>query len=87
MARVGGFLPSLQALYDDEALLEAAPVVRLADTALAHARPRPTSPIYSLLSPRLALMFENVLSGDVPADAAVAQTARELRNIVRRYGY
>jgi multiple sugar transport system substrate-binding protein len=84
MAEVGGFLPVRPELYDDAALAEAAPVVALGRTALATARARPSSPFYSLLSPRLAFMFEDVLSGEREPAEAVARTEAELRRILRR---
>lgn len=87
MARTGGFLPSLRSLYADSALVEAVPVVGLGETAVRHARARPASPIYSLLSPRLALMFERVLTGESSGAEAVSRTQTELRRIVQRYAY
>ena len=87
MAEVGGFLPALRSLYADEGLREAVPVVALGETAVANARARPASPVYSLLSPRLAFMFEDVLAGEVEPAAAVARTQAELRRILRRFSY
>ncbi|MEM7490570.1 MAG: extracellular solute-binding protein [Pseudomonadota bacterium] len=83
MAEIGGFLPVLADLYDD-ALVQAAPVVGIGRTALATARARPLSPVYSLLSPRLAFMFEDVLLGERDPREAVARTEGELRRILRR---
>ena len=85
MAEVGGFLPVLSSLYTDETLREAAPVVAVGETAVANARARPASPIYSLLSPRLAFMFEDVLSGERDPAIAVERTETELRRILRQY--
>ena len=84
MAEAGGFLPVLAPLYDDEGLRAAAPVVGVGQTALATARARPASPAYSTLSPRLAFMFEDVLSGERAPEEAVARTEAELRRILRR---
>lgn len=82
LAETGGFLPVRAELYEDEELREAVPVVALGEAAVQSARSRPVSTIYSLLSIRLAVMFNRILTGEVPAEEAVRQTERELRNIV-----
>ena len=82
MAETGGFLPVLESLYEDQSLRQAVPVVALGEAAVRSSRARPSSQIYSELSPRIAIMFGRVLSGELPADEAVAQTTRELRNMV-----
>ncbi|HSK40468.1 MAG TPA: extracellular solute-binding protein, partial [Arenibaculum sp.] len=87
MARQGGVLPVLADLYDEPELREDVPVVALGDIAVRNARARPDSPIYSLLSPRLALMFERILQGEIEPAAAVVQTQAELRSIIERYAY
>jgi multiple sugar transport system substrate-binding protein len=87
MAETGGFLPVQSALYEDEALRQAVPVIGLGEEAVRAARARPSSPIYSHLSPRLAAMWTRVLAGDVEPEEAVERTSRELQRIVsnRRY--
>ena len=84
MATRGGFLPVLSGLYDDDALREAVPVVALGAAEVRSARARPASEIYSRLSPRLAIMFSRVLSGEVEPREAVLATEGELRRMVRR---
>jgi multiple sugar transport system substrate-binding protein len=84
MAMQGGFLPTLTDLYDDEALREAVPVIGLGADALRSARARPASTIYSRLSPRLAIMFNRVLRGEIEPAEAVRTTEAELRRITRR---
>jgi multiple sugar transport system substrate-binding protein len=87
MAETGGFLPVRAELYEDEELREAVPVIALGDAAVQSSRSRPISTIYSLLSIRLAVMFNRILTGEVPAEEAVRQTERELRNIVAQNRY
>ncbi len=87
MAETGGFLPVLTPLYDDPELRDAVPVIALGEEAVLSARARPSSPIYSLLSPRVAIMFNRVLSGERDPAAAVAQTAEELQTIVHNHRY
>ncbi len=85
-ARSGGFLPARLELYEDQALREEIPVIGLGEAAVRAARSRPSSPIYSLLSPRLAVMFNRVLTGELDGSEAVARAARELQNIVSNAG-
>ncbi len=87
MARTGGYLPVRTDLYGDAALREAVPVVALGEEAVQSARARPGSTIYSQLSPRISLMFNRVLSGEIPAEEAVQRTTRELRTIVGNNRY
>lgn len=82
MATTGGFLPTRVELYEDQALREAAPVVGLGEAAVRSARGRPASTIYSRLSPRIAAMFQRVLTGELEASEAVMRAERELQNIV-----
>ena len=80
----GGFLPSLQALYDDPEIQGANPVIALGKTAIDNARPRPMSPFYSQISPRIALAFNRTLSGEVDGEEAASILQDELENILRR---
>lgn len=84
MAMQGGFLPTLTALYDEPELREALPVIELGAEALRSSRARPASTIYSRLSPRLAIMFNRVLRGEIEPAEAVRATEAELRRITRR---
>lgn len=80
----GGFLPTLAALYDDEALLAEAPVLGVARQAVENARARPVSPYYASLSPRLARAFNLVLRGELDGREAVGRLQREMDTILRR---
>ncbi len=82
MATTGGFLPTRVELYADAALREAVPVIGLGEAAVQSARARPASTIYSRLSPRLAVMFQRVLTGELDAREAVLRAERELQTIV-----
>ena len=84
MARQGGFLPVLGGLYDDEALRAEVPVLALGADVVGTARARPASAIYSRLSPRLAIMFNRVLTGEIEPRDAVLGTEAELRRMVRQ---
>ena len=83
-AAVGGFLPSLRALYDDEKLRASLPIAALGLQSVENARIRPISPYYSEISPRIALAFNRLLRGELTGTEAVQRLQRELRTIVRR---
>ena len=87
MAQTGGYLPVRSDLYEDAALREAVPVVGLGEAAVRGARARPTSPIYSRLSPRVSAMWTRMLGGEVAPEEAVAATTGELRRIVSNSRY
>ena len=79
----GGYLPTLEELYDDPELLQA-PAISAGREAVGNARVRPISPAYSELSPRIARAFNRVLRGEIDGTRAVADLDAELRRIVRR---
>lgn len=83
---MGGFLPTLKALYEDPQITDAVPVVAIGGEAVQHARNRPESPLYGAMSPRIARAFGQVLKGQASGAEAVANLQRELRTLLRRYG-
>ncbi len=85
-ALAGGFLPSLRALYDDPEVEGAIPVVDLGRSAIRNARSRPSSPYYSLMSPRIAEAFTSTLRGNHSGEEATQQLAADLRAILRQGG-
>ncbi len=78
----GSFLPTLEALYEDEEILEAIPVIALAGEALENARPRPVSPYYSDMSLDMAQRFNASLNGNVEPEEAVEGLQEDLQGIV-----
>lgn len=82
----GGFLPTLSALYEEQEVLDALPVVEQAGglDAIANATPRPTSPYYSDMSLVMAEQFNNSLSGAITPEEAVRATQEELQSIVEQ---
>lgn len=83
-ALAGGFLPSLRALYDDPEVEGAVPVIDLGRSAIRSARPRPSSPYYSEMSPRIAEAFTRTLRGEQTGEQATRQLAEDLRAILQR---
>ncbi len=80
----GGFLPTLQPLYEDQEITEQVPVVSLGRDAVENARVRPVTPFYSAMSQRIAQTFTRVLRGEVDGQEAVSNLQRELQTILRK---
>ena len=80
------FLPTLEALYDDEEVAERIPTVRLAPEALANAQPRPVSPVYSDMSLEMAEQFNAVLKGDASAQQTASTLQQQLQQIAEQAG-
>ena len=80
----GGFLPTLQPLYEDQEITDQVPVVSLGRDAVENARVRPVTPFYSAMSQRIAGTFNRVLRGEVEGREAVRALQGELQTILRR---
>jgi multiple sugar transport system substrate-binding protein len=78
----GAFLPTLEALYDDQALLDAQPVLAVGREAVENARIRPVSPRYSEISTRLSAGFQAALLGEEEGASIAARLQRELEHLV-----
>jgi len=79
----GSFLPTLQSLYRDQEILDQVPVIDLArDIIQNNLRARPSSPEYSRLSQRMALRFNECLSGDLSPDETVSLLQEEMESIL-----
>lgn len=84
-ATEGAFLPTLQALYEDQEILDAVPVIKLAGAeTLQRTVPRPVSPYYSDMSLRLAEQFNGVVKGDVAPDEAAGTLKDQLTQIIEQ---
>ncbi|MDQ3892561.1 MAG: extracellular solute-binding protein, partial [Actinomycetota bacterium] len=77
-------LPTLKALYEDEEVLERAPVASLGYEALQNARPRPVSPYYSDMSLRMAKQFNDSVKGEISPEQALETLEEELQEIVNQ---
>ncbi|MGH3089277.1 MAG: ABC transporter substrate-binding protein [Rubrobacteraceae bacterium] len=82
----GSFLPTLNALYEDEEIRESVPVVPLARDALQNTRPRPISPYYSDLSLEMAEEFNDSLNGEVSPEQAAENLQNVMESIIERGG-
>lgn len=81
----GGFLPTLQALYEDQEILDAVPVIQQAGAGVLESTvPRPISPYYSDMSLRLAEQFNGVVKGDTPPEEAARTLQDQLTQIIEQ---
>lgn len=78
----GAFLPTLTALYEDQEILDAVPVIALAGEALERTVPRPVSPYYSDMSLEMAEEFNASLSGNKSPEDTVSDLQESLQSIV-----
>ncbi|MGF1470440.1 MAG: extracellular solute-binding protein [Rubrobacteraceae bacterium] len=83
----GSFLPTLRSLYDDQEILNQAPVIDLAgDIVSEDARSRPVTPYYSEISSRLAGGFHESLTGEDNPQQVVQTLSQEMQNIIEQRG-
>jgi multiple sugar transport system substrate-binding protein len=81
----GSKLPTRQALYEDQEVLEKVPVARLGTEAIIeNSRPRPISPYYSDMSLKMARQFNSALKGEVSPEQAVSTLQNELQSIAEQ---
>lgn len=80
----GSFLPTLNALYDDEEIRESVPVVPLARDALQNTRPRPVSPYYSDMSLAMSEQFNDCLNGDVSPEETAGNLRSAMEGIIEQ---
>ena len=81
-AEDGAFLPTLEALYDDDALAAAQPVLEVGRTAVEDARLRPVSPLYSEISPLLSAGFQDVLIGEASGQEVASRLQGDLDALI-----
>ena len=82
----GSVLPTREALYRDEEVLEKVRVAELGQEAIRNTRPRPVSPFYSDMSLRMAEQFATSLRGEAPPEEVLGTLRGELEEIVRQGG-
>jgi multiple sugar transport system substrate-binding protein len=82
MARAGSYLPTREALYQDQQLLNQVPILKLSNEVLEHARARPIHPRYIDMSEEMAQWFHLSLTGIVTPAQATETLRRELTDIV-----
>lgn len=78
----GSFLPTLTALYEDQEILDAVPVIKLGGEALKRTVPRPVSPYYSDMSLDMQDAFNASLKGSKSPEKAISGLQKSLQEIV-----
>ena len=83
-AREGSFLPTLASLYEDQEVLNSAPVIEQSkDIVVNNTRSRPVTPYYSVISSRLAGGFHSSLTGETDPEQVVQDLSEEMQNIIQ----
>lgn len=83
-AREGSFLPTLTSLYEDQEVLNSAPVIEQSrDIVVNNTRSRPVTPYYSVISSRLAGGFHASLTGETEPEQVVQDLTEEMQNIIQ----
>lgn len=86
-ATEGSFLPTIGSLYEDQDVLDQAPVIEQARSIVRDdARSRPVTPYYSDISSRLAGGFHSSLTGDADPEEVVQRLSQEMQNIIDQRG-
>lgn len=86
-AQATGDYPTRVALYDDPRLARALPVpLHDVRDAIAHAVPRPVTPIYTQLSGLLQVQLHRALTGQATPADALHEAAREMEGALRDAG-
>jgi multiple sugar transport system substrate-binding protein len=80
-AMKNGTLPTLKALYQDEELLAKVPVISLAKQRVNNAKSRPVSAHYMQYSPQIAMVFHQMLKGEIMPEYAVFSLQKYLEDI------
>ncbi len=82
----GSYLPTLKALYEDDEVLEAMPILALGREAIQSARPRPSSPSYPEMSLAMSEQFNALLRGVSSPEQVRTTLQTELAKIVEQGG-
>ena len=80
----GSYLPTLEALYRDDEILETVPILALGREAIQSARPRPSSPSYPEMSLEMSKQFNALLRGVSSPEQVASTLQTELANIVEQ---
>ena len=80
----GSFIPTRQALLDDQEIVDTVPVISLGREAIQNTKPRPVSPYYSDMSLRMAKQFNASVKGEISPAQALETLEQELQEIVNQ---
>ena len=84
-AREGSFLPTLTSLYDDQEVLNNAPIIEQSrDIVTNNTRSRPVTPYYSDISSRLSGGFHDSLTGETDPEQVVQDLTDEMQSIIQQ---
>lgn len=78
----GSYLSALQETYEDQEVLDQAPVYEVAGQVTDQIRPRPVSPFYGDMTLEMAEEFNNSLKGETSPEDAVATLQESMQGII-----
>ena len=82
----GSYLPTLEALYEDDEVLETMPILALGREAIQSARPRSSSPSYPEMSRKMSEQFNALLRGVSSPEQVTSTLQTELASMVEQGG-
>ncbi|MFQ5456613.1 MAG: ABC transporter substrate-binding protein [Nitrospirota bacterium] len=78
-----GYKPTIKALYKDKKLIDAQPFIVGLYDVFTHARPRPVSPLYMMVTQAMQPAFSSVLAKSKTPEDAVRSLRKELESILK----
>jgi multiple sugar transport system substrate-binding protein len=82
----GGNLPTLKSLYHDKEVLAKNPYWSDFYDVFITAKPRPVSPFYPQMSDSMQINFHKALTGEITAEQAIKNIAKDLNEILKKSG-
>lgn len=82
----GGNLPTLKSLYQDKEVLAKNPYWADFYDVFITAKPRPVSPFYPQMSDSMQINFHKALTGEITAEQAIKNVAKDLSEILAKSG-
>lgn len=82
----GGNLPTIKSLYQDKEVLAKNPYWADFYDVFITAVPRPVSPFYPQMSDSMQINFHKALTGEITAQQAIQNVAKDLNNIIKNEG-
>ncbi len=79
-----GFAPSRRSVYSDPDVEARQPFIAGLEEVMAHARPRPVTPLYPMISQVLQSELSAAVTGRKSADEAMAEAKRKIDEILAR---
>jgi multiple sugar transport system substrate-binding protein len=83
LALTVGFLPARKSLYQDNDLIKNQPFMKILYDVFAHAKPRPVTPFYMMITHHLQSEFSAIVSGIKSPEKALRDASDKIAFILR----